>query len=210
MVKSQLSTLFQELPHITIYIDDIIIIGVSSFTENLQQLSEVFNRLKHKCLQVNLEKSKWVESEVAYLGFLISCDGIKPLPSKIQGIISMITPTNVKQLRSFLGMVNFYKTICPKISSILHPLTAMTGKNSNFVWTDHCNLEFQEIKKFLQKIQFYSFLITHYHFIFIQILQIIKLVEQSLRKDNHLVILVENSTIHKLITLHKRKSYSPL
>ena len=85
-------------------------------------------------LQINPKKTAWLKGEVDYLGFTITREGIKPQMSKIQGILDMEAPTSVTQIRSFVGMVNFYKTMWPKRSTTLAPLTDLTGKGQKFKW----------------------------------------------------------------------------
>jgi hypothetical protein len=71
---------------------------------------EVLKHLQQAGMQVNPEKCKWFQSAVTYLGFLITREGIKPQPKKIQGILNMQCPTTQKAVRHFVGMDNFTET----------------------------------------------------------------------------------------------------
>jgi hypothetical protein len=81
--------------------------------------------------QVNPSKCCWFASKVHYLGFEISREGIQPQKDKIQGILNMSEPRNQKDMRRFVGLVNFYRDLYPKRAEILAPLTSLCGKNIN-------------------------------------------------------------------------------
>ena len=130
--QDALGNLFADLVHVLVYLDDIIIIGSGSYEEHLTQVEEVLARLKEKGFQVNPLKSFWAKSEGEYLGFVITRKGICPQKKKIQGILSMKEPTSTKQLRSFVGMINFYKEMWRSRAEILKPLTEKTGKGTKF------------------------------------------------------------------------------
>ena len=101
-----LGTLFTGLAHVLVYLDDIVIIGIGSYEEHLAQVEEVLARLLEKGFQANPLKSFWVKFKVEYLGFVITREEIC-LQKKIQGILSVKKTTSTKQLRSFIGMINF-------------------------------------------------------------------------------------------------------
>ena len=73
-------------------------------------------------MQINAKKTSGGVQEVESLGFLLGIDGYKPLPSQVQGIVDMLPPKNVKQVRQFLGMDNFIKNHIPRKTEILVPL----------------------------------------------------------------------------------------
>ena len=97
-------------------------------------VSEVLRRLEYQGLQVNPLKSFWGQHQVEYLGFLITRYGIKSQQKKIQGILDMAEPKSPKQLRVFVRMINYYKSLWPKRSLKMAPLTAMAGKGTAFKW----------------------------------------------------------------------------
>ena len=80
------------------------------------------------------------------LGFLVTRNGIKPQWKKVQGILDMEKPKSTTQVRSFVGMVNYYKSLWLRRSKILSPLTALTGKGTTFKWEEEHTKAFQEIK----------------------------------------------------------------
>ena len=81
-----------------------------------------------------------------YLGLLITRSGIKAQEKKIQSILSMSDPKTTKQLRSFVGMIKYYKNLWPSRNIKMAPLTAMTGKGKKFKWTQEHSLAFQRVK----------------------------------------------------------------
>ena len=85
-----------------------------------------------------------------YLGYLISEDGIAVDSSKIEAVTSYPQPTNVKELRGFLGLANYYRRFVQGFASIAHPLYQLTSKNAKgFDWTPHCQQAFDQLKQLL-------------------------------------------------------------
>ena len=82
-----------------------------------------------------------------YLGYQISRKGIQPISKKVDAILAIASPRTRKQLRGFIGMVNFYRDMWPKRSELLAPLSSMTSDNVPFKWTEEHNKAFKKIKK---------------------------------------------------------------
>ena len=89
-----------------IYIDDIIIFS-TTFSEHLVRLRKVFQRIQDAGLKLKASKCRFVQPKVCYLGNIVSADGVEPDPAKIQAVINYPVPTNVKELRQFLGLANY-------------------------------------------------------------------------------------------------------
>jgi hypothetical protein len=96
----------------------------------------VFKLFSYKGLRVNAKQSTFCAEEIKYLGYWISKSGIQPIPKKVEAIKNMVGPTTLRELRRFIGMVNYYRDMWVRRSSLLAPLTSMTSKNVKFVWTD--------------------------------------------------------------------------
>ena len=122
-------------------------LGYSTFDAHLEQVTEVLKRLLAAGMQVNAEKCKWFHHAVTYLGFIITRDGIKPQPEKIQGILNMKQPKTQKEVRRFVGMVNFYRDLYPKRTETLAPLTALCGQNKKYYWAAEHEMAFNKIKE---------------------------------------------------------------
>jgi transposase InsO family protein len=99
---------------------------------------------------VNAKKSEWAVQETDWLGHWITPTGLKPWRKKVDAILSLARPTTLKQLRSFIGAVNFYRDMYPKRSHILAPLTELTKhKGKVLPWTQECEKAFNNIRSIM-------------------------------------------------------------
>ncbi len=89
---------------------------------------KVFDKLQDNGLKIYADKSKFCAIETKYLGYVLTRDGIKPQENKVQAILALTQPTNVKELHSFLGMVQYYRDLWAKHSKMLAPLTDLVGE----------------------------------------------------------------------------------
>jgi hypothetical protein len=87
--------------------------------------------LKENNLQVNRDHSSFCRIEAEFLEFVLTQQGVKPQVRKVKAIVKIVTPKTVKQVRSFIGMINYYKDHIPRCSDLLTPLTALTKKGAN-------------------------------------------------------------------------------
>jgi hypothetical protein len=88
-------------------LDDILIMTKGSYKDHLQKVAEVLKRLQAAGLQVNLPKGKIAFQELEYLGYWLTPQGIRPMLNKVEFNKYLLAPKTVKQVRSFLGMVNY-------------------------------------------------------------------------------------------------------
>ena len=103
----------QGIPGVTCYIDDILIRSADEET-HLSALEKVFSRLENHGFQLKLEKCEFLLTCIEYLGHIITSDGIKPVPSKVEAFVKAPKPVNVQQLRSFLGLIRkLFQTCLP-------------------------------------------------------------------------------------------------
>ena len=128
------------------YLDDILIFS-DSFEAHLGHLDDVLRRLRKASLSLNRKKCHFVQSEISYLGHIISKDGIAPDPEKVRAIQTMEPPTTVKGIRSFLGTVGYYRNFQPTFSAIARPLTRLTKKNVHFSWSEEAQEAFEVLKQ---------------------------------------------------------------
>ena len=96
--QREMSKLFEDLPYVLVYIDDLLIVTKGSYDDHLRKLEEPFKRLQKKGVQLNAKKSYFATQEVEYLGYIINQNRIKPQPKKVQAILRMQVPKMVKQL----------------------------------------------------------------------------------------------------------------
>lgn len=131
-----------------VYLDDILIMG-KSFQEHLNNLKEVFGRLRIAGLRLKPQKCHLVKQEVKYLGYAVSYSGISADPDKVTAVQDYPRPQTVKQLRSFLGLASYYRRFIPRFSQVAAPLYALTKKDASFKWTPTCQDTFKQLKQIL-------------------------------------------------------------
>lgn len=107
-----------------VYIDDIIILGKSK-EEHLKNINSVFHTLSKANMKVQLDKCEFFKKEVEFLGFIISSEGIKTNPKKVEAIKQMPEPKTLKELRSFLGLTGHYRKFILDYAKLAKPLTAL-------------------------------------------------------------------------------------
>lgn len=100
-------------------------------------------------MKIKLEKCKFFEKNIIYLGHEISVDGIRPNPKKIEAIRNAPRPENLTQLKSYLGIVNYYCRFIPNLSKELSALYMLTKKDSKYIWNDECQKSFEKSKELL-------------------------------------------------------------
>ena len=126
--QAKMSELMATLEFVRTYLDDLLCITKGNLEDHLQRLRKVLIRLRDAGLKINADKSKFCALETEYLGYILTRDGIKPQVNKVQAILALKPPTNVKELRRFLGMVQYYRDLWAKRSEMLAPLTDLVGK----------------------------------------------------------------------------------
>ena len=128
-----------------IYLDDIIVWGdcIECHKKNLQ---EVFDRLEKANLTLKASKCEFAMEEIVYLGHVLSKNGVRPNAAKVEIIKNYPQPKNVKQLRQFLGLSQYYRRFQKKFSKISRPLYDLTKKDAEWIWSDECEKSFQTLK----------------------------------------------------------------
>ena len=127
------------------YLDDVIVFS-KTFDEHLIHLQDVLDRLRKANLRLKLAKCSFLKPELLYLGHIVNADGIKPNPEKVEVMRKMQPPTNVKGVRSFIGMTSYYRRFIPNYSQTADPLIKLTRKYATFEWTDECQKAFETLK----------------------------------------------------------------
>jgi hypothetical protein len=122
--------LMDSLEYVRAYLDDLLCISKLSLEDQLEKLEEVLRQLCDAGLKVNAAKSTFCALEVEYLGYVLTSDGIKPQSNKVQAILAIQLPTGVRQLRHFLGMVQYYRDLWARRSNMLAPLTSLVEECS--------------------------------------------------------------------------------
>lgn len=116
-------------PFVFAYIDDILIASEDTATHK-RHLNEVFQRLSHFGFCINLDKCVFGSDHIDFLGHYTDANGITPVADKVKTIADFPVPASVKQLRRFIGMINFYRRFIPSCSRILTPLTNLIQRKN--------------------------------------------------------------------------------
>ena len=116
---------------LVIYLDDILIYSNTKL-EHQHHVRLVLQRLREAGLYVKPEKCQFAVSEVSFLGYLISANGIRMDPKKVEAVTSWPTPQSQHDIQVFLGFANFYRRFIKDYSKIAHPLTILTRKDLAF------------------------------------------------------------------------------
>ena len=127
-------------------VDDILISGKTP-VEHLLNLIEVIKRLEIRGFKCSLEKCKFYQDKVVYLGHEVSAEGIRPVRSKVEDMLKAPAPKDLDSLISFLGAVNYYRRYLPDLATIVAPLDAL--RTSEWKWTSVEEEAFKELKKLL-------------------------------------------------------------
>lgn len=128
------------------YLDDILIYS-NSMKEHKKHVRKVLQKLRDAGIQADIDKCEFHKTETKFLGVLVGRDGIRMDPVKIAAIVAWETPTNLQQVQSFLGFVNFYRRFIRGFSKVAKVLTKLTRKDAPFEWTPKCQEAFEELKR---------------------------------------------------------------
>ncbi|XP_035540222.1 uncharacterized protein LOC109013719, partial [Juglans regia] len=131
---------------VVVFLDDILIYS-RYLEEHACHLRLALGKLREHQLYAKLSKCEFWLEEVKFLGHVISQEGVAVDPSKVEAVLSWPRPSTVREIRSFLGLAGYYRRFVEGFSRLSGPLTALTRKNTEFVWSDKCERSFQELKR---------------------------------------------------------------
>ena len=127
------------------YIDDCGAWTNSIFEEHMELVNKILNRLADSGMKYNPLKCDWVVGETDFFEYWMTPMAIKPMKNKVAAILNIQRPNNKKEARSFIGMVNYYKSLWPRPAHILVPLGDGTG-NKPFSWDNSKERAFKAMK----------------------------------------------------------------
>lgn len=104
-----------------IYLDDVLIFS-ETFQEHMRRLRVIFTRIREAGIKLGTEKCHFLKKELKYLGHIISCEGLKTDPDKISAVNNWKTPTNIEEMRAFLGFCNYYRKFIKDYAYLVAPL----------------------------------------------------------------------------------------
>lgn len=128
-----------------IFIDDILVLGYD-LESHIKNLRQVFDRLKQHNLKLKPDKLSMLRKETIFLGHLVKNGVIMPDPAKVEAIKKITSPKNVRDIRSVLGVFNFYFRFIKNFALLAKPLTMLLKKDAEFVWTDTHEQSLQALK----------------------------------------------------------------
>ena len=126
-------------------LDDLIITGKTD-QEHLQNLNSTLNRLQSMGIQLKKSKCVFLQPSVEYFAFVVDRQGIHPSPRKVQAIREVPVPENPTDLKSFLGLVNYYRKFIPDMASVVNPLNRLLSQDVPWTWSDGLSEIFRDFE----------------------------------------------------------------
>ncbi|XP_054283366.1 uncharacterized protein K02A2.6-like [Macrosteles quadrilineatus] len=130
------------------YLDDILITS-QSFEDMYEKVKEVLSRLQQYGVRINAGKSEFFRDSLTFLGHRLDARGIYPSEELTADIVKAPRPTDLTQLRSYIGLLNYYGKFLPNLSTLLHPLYNLLNKGVKWSWSEECERAFQKSKELL-------------------------------------------------------------
>lgn len=152
-----MDSILQGIAGVICYIDDILVTGKDD-AQHLQALEQVLSRLQKAGLTIQKNKCVFMAKSVEYLGHVVDAEGLHTTPEKLKAILEAPAPKDLNQMRSFLGLVNYYARFIPNLSTVLHPLNRLLRQDVSWEWDELCEEAFQLVKQSLAS----SRVLVHY------------------------------------------------
>ena len=130
---------------VEVIVDDLLIWGETKEQHNIR-LKRVLKRARQCHLKLNKEKSQIKRTEITYIGHILSKDGIKPDPKKVDAITKMDEPTNKEGLQRFIGMATYLSKFIPNMSQTAAPLRSLLEKDVEWHWEEQQAESYQNLK----------------------------------------------------------------
>lgn len=130
-----MENVLQAISNVIVYLDDILVTGANE-KEHLKTLAIVLDCLEKAGIQVKKSKCQFMASSVSYLGHLIDKKGLHPLQKKVKAVKQAPSPTNVSELKAYLGLLTYYSKFLPNMANVLAPLYKLLRKDTRWKWSD--------------------------------------------------------------------------
>ena len=131
---------------VLIYLDDLTVYS-HSHEEHLQHLRRVFLKCRKFGISLNSKKSQFALSKGKLLGHIVSAEGVKIDPVRVEAIQKLSIPRSKRDIQSFLGKINFVRRFIPNFSELVKHITSMLKKDAEIKWTEQARSSFEDIKK---------------------------------------------------------------
>ena len=135
----------EQWTEVLLYVDDIISFS-KNFPQGIERLRVVFQQLQDAGLTLKAKKCVLFQKQVAFLGHIVSKDGVATDPGKVSTVRDWPTPRSTTEVRSFVGLCAYYRRFIRNFSQVAKPLHRLTEKNVKFSWSDNCQSAFEELK----------------------------------------------------------------
>ena len=146
--QQAMDQVLEGIPQVQCILDDMIISGKTE-QDHLNNLEMVLSRLHKHGLRANSSKCEFFHDKIEFCGHEISQDGLHKSQKKIGAVVNAPHPENVSQVRSFIGLINYYQHFLPNLSTLLQPLNKLLEKGSKWKWTPQCEEAFVQAKKLI-------------------------------------------------------------
>ena len=157
--QQRLRQAIEKIPGVLVIADDILLAGCVETTTDTEtdhdiKMAQLLDRCSTNCIKLFKDKLHLKCSEVAYMGHLITAEGLKPDPAKLEAIDQMPQPDDKKAVQRLMGMVNYLQKFARGISNITQPLRNLTKTDSDFLWEESVHgSAFETIKHMLSRSQ---------------------------------------------------------
>ena len=144
----------KEWDFLFVYLNDLLIVS-RTLDEHKRHIRKVLHRLEEANLRLKPQKCFFAQTRIEYLGHTVTSEGVLPNSNKVKAILEYPRPTSIKEARSFLGLVNYYRRQICNLAAVSRPLTALTRKDKAnglmvpFGWSEECEFTFIKIKQLL-------------------------------------------------------------
>ena len=144
--QRKMDEILADIPFTQCLLDDMLITGLTD-QEHKRNVELVLARLQEQGLKVNLAKCQFMVPKLEFCGHLVDAEGIHTTEAKVDALVKAPAPTNVQQLRSYLGLLNYYHKFLPDLAHTLFPLNKLLEKHSRWNWSAACQRAFEVSKR---------------------------------------------------------------
>ncbi|XP_063952108.1 uncharacterized protein K02A2.6-like [Lytechinus pictus] len=147
--QQTIEQVLQGLPGVQVYLDDILVTGRTEL-EHYENLDKVLTRLEERNLTLRQEKCRFAQESIEFLGHVIDRSGVHKTPDKMKKLEELERPQSVSELRSYLGLLNYYRKFIPNLAHEIAPLTDLLKSERKFVWNIEAERAFLRSKSLLK------------------------------------------------------------
>jgi len=131
---------------VAVFVDDVLV-GTETEERHDEIMEEILRRLEENDLYIKLEKCMWKARKIGFLEVVIGPNGIEMETGKVDGVLSWPQPKNVKDVRKFLGLANYYRRFIKDFARIARPMNVLTRKDEKWQWEGEQQKAFDELKR---------------------------------------------------------------